>query len=151
MDYRKIFLPPVYDSLERSQKAAYLHFTLIISAAALSLFGFLNLYWNAITLRWLLLGISGLCIGGAILNKFNRYVLAALLFSILGVFGPNFCWRADFLFLSPSPTLKRGLCPAHYQAATGLLSWLIVSTQSESLDPQSQPESSLATQTGNTS
>lgn len=106
MDYHKIFLPPVYDSLERSQKAAYLHFTLIISAVALIIIGFLNLTWRAITLG-LLLAISGLYIVCIILNKFNRYILAALLFSILGVFGPNFCWRADFLFLSPYPTLKR--------------------------------------------
>lgn len=83
MDYRKIFLPPVYDNLERSQKAAFLHFTLIISTAALSLFGFLNLYWNAITLGWMLLGISGFCIVGIILNKTNHYYLAAILFAIL--------------------------------------------------------------------
>jgi len=83
MDYRKIFLPPVYDSLERSQKAAFLHFTLIISTAALSLFGFLNLYWNAITLGWMLLGFSGFCIVGIILNKTNHYYLAAYLLSVL--------------------------------------------------------------------
>jgi len=83
MDYRKIFLPPVYDNLERSQKATFLHFTLIISTIALFLFGFLNLYWNAITLGWMLLGISGFCIVGIILNKTNHYNLAAILFAVL--------------------------------------------------------------------
>ncbi len=83
MDYRKIFLPPVYDNLERSQKAAFLHYTLIICAAALLIFGLLNLSWNAITLGWLLLGISGFCIVGIVLNKTNRYNLAAILFSAL--------------------------------------------------------------------
>lgn len=83
MDFRKIFLPPVYSNLERSQKASFLHFTLIISAAALSLFVFLNLYWNAITLGWMLLGISGMCVVGIILNKTNHYYLAAILLSAL--------------------------------------------------------------------
>jgi PAS domain S-box-containing protein len=83
MDYRKIILPPVYGSLERSQKAAFLHYTLIIGAAALIIFGFLNLTWGAITLGALLLGISGFCIVGIILNKTNRYNLAAILYSAL--------------------------------------------------------------------
>lgn len=83
MDYRKIFHPPVYGSLERSQKAAFLHYALIISAAALIIFGLLNLSWNAITLGWILLGISGFCVVSVILNKTNQYYLAAILFSAL--------------------------------------------------------------------
>ena len=50
MDFRKIYLPPEYDTLEKTQKGAYLHFAFIVAAAALLLFGLLNLSWNALTL-----------------------------------------------------------------------------------------------------
>ena len=52
MDYRMIFLTQAYDGLEKYQRATFLHFTIIISAAALHLFGLLNPSWNLITPGW---------------------------------------------------------------------------------------------------
>jgi PAS domain S-box-containing protein len=83
MDYHKIFLPPVYDSLERSQKAVFLHYTLILSTVALLVFGYLNLTWGAMTLGWMLLAISGLCIVGVVLNKTKHFYLAAIGFTVI--------------------------------------------------------------------
>jgi len=83
MKFPGFFFPPTYNTLESSQKASFLHYTLIISAPTLLLFGILNLSWNAITLGWLLIGISGFCIAIIILNKSDQYYLAALLFSAL--------------------------------------------------------------------
>ena len=83
MKFPGFFLPPTYNTFESSQKASFLHYTLIISAATLLLFGILNLSWNAITLGWLLIGISGFCIPIIILNKSDQYYLAAFLFSTL--------------------------------------------------------------------
>ena len=49
MNFPDLFHPPQYSGLERTQKAAFLHYTLIIISLALILFGILNFYWGALT------------------------------------------------------------------------------------------------------
>jgi putative nucleotidyltransferase with HDIG domain len=81
--FTDFFKPPNYENLELTQKAKFLHFTLLVTSAACLLLGFLNISEETFLdeILFIFAGIVFLCI--PLLNKRKYYLYTSLFVSAL--------------------------------------------------------------------